>query len=89
MWLYRRLVLDKERRGTKRYMVLKPGQFQKCLLSLAASESYVDWLMGRRLSDRDRTPAYIRLKTIFTARLKAENFEDPIRYPQPAWAANA
>lgn len=88
MWLYRRLVLDKDRLGKKRFMLLKAGQFQKCLMSLAANELYIDWLLGRHLSDRDRPGAYSKIKAIFNSRLKAESFDAPIRYPQPAWASN-
>jgi hypothetical protein len=34
-------------------------------MSVSANTDYVDWLVGRNLGERDRTPAYGRLKTIF------------------------
>jgi len=88
-WLWRRIVLDTDRSGQKRAMVLKPGQFQKCLMSLAANELYADWLVGRSLSDRDRSPAYQRIRTLFTARLKSDAFTGPVRFPSAAWASGS
>lgn len=87
MWLWRRLVLDKDRIG-KRYVALSPAQFKKCLMSLSADSNYLDWLVGRNMSDRDRSPCYARLKTIFVARLAAEatNKKTPV-LPAPAWAS--
>lgn len=88
MWLYRKLVLDKER-GVKRYVVLNPDLFKKCLLSVAASGDYVDWLVGRSLSERDRAPCYMRLKGLFVSRLRMELHTDKVQMPQPAWGAGA
>lgn len=85
MWTWRRLVLDKERSGNKRYVVLTPAQFKLCLMSVSATSDYIDWLQGRNLSDRDRSPCYGRLKSIFVKRL-SEGSEKP-RFPQPAWAS--
>jgi hypothetical protein len=90
MWLWRRLVADTKRVGNTRYIVLRNEQFKRCLMSLAANESYNDWLLGRQMSDRDRAPAYTRIRSIFTRRL----LEDKVfggaagkaRFPQPAWA---
>lgn len=87
MWLWRRLVVDKDRHG-KRYVLLTPAEFKKCLMSLSADESYLDWLVGRNSGDRDRSPAYMRIKAIFVKRL----FEDTrdrkqAVLPAPAWAS--
>jgi hypothetical protein len=85
MWLWRRTVLDTVRTGNKRTLVLKAGQFQKCLMSLAANELYSDWLVGRNLNDRDRAPAYNRVRSIFTKRLRDDGITTPLRFPSPAW----
>ncbi len=89
MWLYRRLVLDKDRSGNRRTIVLTLDQFRKCLMSVSADANYIDWLVGRNLGDRDRSPAYSRIKAAFVARLKAEGVPAAKAIlPQPAWASN-
>lgn len=84
MWLWRRLVLEKER-GLKRFVVLSEDKFRKCLMSLSATSNYVDWLVGRNMSERDRTPCYQRLKSIFVGRLKDEGIANP-KLPAPSWS---
>jgi len=88
MWMWRRLVLDKER-GVKRYVVLNNDQFRKCLMSVSADTNYVDWLIGRHLSNRDRSPAYQRLKSIFARRLTEDGKlgKAKVLLPQPVWQA--
>lgn len=85
MWLYRKLVIDKNTRGTRRYVVVNPDIFKKCLMSVAANTDYVDWLVGRGLSERNRAPCYLRLKSIFVSRLKLEYHNEKPTMPQPAW----
>jgi hypothetical protein len=90
MWLYRKLVVDKERAGGRRYMVLSQEMFKKCLLSVAADRDYADWLVGRNVGERDRSPCYTRLKHIFIQRMKTEmHTDDPkkLKMPQPHWAS--
>lgn len=86
MWLWRRLVLDKER-GVKRYTVLTQEQFRKCLMSVSAARDYSDWLVARVLGERDRSPCYRRLRTIFVARLKQEKVANTLM-PSAAWVSN-
>lgn len=88
MWMWRRLVLDKERSGLKRYVTLTPGQFKQCLMSVSAAGDYVEWLHGRNATDRDRAPCFARLKTIFIRRLAEDSKGDkkPM-LPQPAWSS--
>lgn len=88
MWLYRVLVMDKTR-GVRRYVVVNHDIFKKCLMSVAANSDYVDWLVGRSLSERNRTPCYLRLKAIFTSRLKIEYHDEKPAMPQPAWAGTS
>lgn len=86
MWLYRRLVLDKNRKATARVVILNDTQFRKCLMSISTSGGYIDWLQGRNLNDRDRSPALNKLKQIFVRRLADEGM-GKIALPQPAWAS--
>lgn len=88
MWMYRRLVMDKER-GIKRYVCLSPDQFRKCLMAVSASSEYLDWLTGRLMGDRDRSPCYMRLKATFQNRLRQDS-RDPTKkplLPLPGWAS--
>jgi hypothetical protein len=60
-------------------------QFKRCLMALSSTTDYVDWLVGRNLGERDRAPAYRRMKGIFIKRI----FEDTgqkVSLPQPSWA---
>jgi hypothetical protein len=81
MYLYRTLVLDP---GSRR-VPLPIEMFRKCLMSVSANSTYIDWLEGRRISDRDRSPCYKRLKSIFAERLSKEYGGKPVRLPQPTW----
>lgn len=86
MWLWRKLVMDRDR-GVKRSVVLTVDQFKRCAMSVSAASDYVDWLQGRNLTDRDRTPCYARLKAIFTARLSEEMPDKKrVMLPGPAWS---
>jgi hypothetical protein len=83
MWLFRRVVLDKQR-GGKKAVLLSPEQFRKGLMSVAATAEYSDWLVGRRVGERDRAPCYARLTAIFAKRLQADGL-DKVMFPRPAW----
>lgn len=82
MWFYRRLVLTPY---SVRVPHLTPQQFRHCLMELSADANYIDWLSARSLSDRDRTPAYNRIKVIFARRL-GEELGHKVNLPQPEWA---
>jgi hypothetical protein len=58
-------------------------------MSVSADTGYLDWLLGRHVGERDRAPAYQRLKAIFVARIIADNPRMPVKpkMPQPAWAS--
>lgn len=86
MWLWNKLVIDRDRTGTKRYALLDIPQFKKCLMLVSANADYNSWLVGRTLSDRDRSPAYNRLKAIFASRLSGDS-KTAMRLPQPAWGS--
>lgn len=83
MWLYRRMVLDPIPPG-KRWTKLSKELFQKCLMSLSASPLYLDWLVGRQMAERDRGPAYVRIRELFSRRLR-EELGGNVKMPQPVW----
>jgi hypothetical protein len=85
MWLWRRLVKDGDR-GIKRHVRLNIKQFSTCLTALSADGHYLEYLVNRQLSDRDRGPAYARIKRIWAARLHGE-IRGKIMFPQPAWSS--
>lgn len=86
MWLWNRLVIDRDRIGNKRYVVLNIPEFKRCLMSLSAEKDYLDWLQGRNLNDRDRSPCYSRIKSVFSRRLAADT-DKKVSLPSPAWAS--
>lgn len=88
MWLFRRLVLDTERKG-KRYIVLNYKQFKACLASLAANENYVEFLHGRGLSELNRSPTYKRIRDLWSRRLRDEGVHTKINFPSPTWYKSA
>jgi hypothetical protein len=87
MWMFRHLVLNRDR-GVKRSVSLTVMQFKQCLTAISANGDYLDWLTGRILSERDRSPCYQRLKSIFVKRLMTEaaNGKRPL-LPSPPWAS--
>lgn len=82
MWSYRRLVIAPYSAQTPK---LTKEQFKRCLMSLSAANLYVDWLVGRQLTDRDRAPAYARMKGLFATRLEAD-LGKRVRLPNPTWS---
>lgn len=87
MWLWNRLVLDRDRSGSKRYAVLDIPKFKRCLMSVSADRDHIEWLQGRNLGDRDRSPCYVRLKNIFARRLSEDMGGKKPSLPSPAWAS--
>lgn len=82
MWLYRRLIVNPDPTVTK----LSKEQFRLCLTALSAAGDHIDWLVDRKMSDRDRGPCYNRIKKVFVSRLRAEGLRNA-KLPLPAWAA--
>lgn len=87
MWLWNKLVIDRDRFGGKRYAVLNIPQFKRCLMSVSADGDYLAWLPGRNLGERDRSPCYTRLKANFVRRLAADGGGKKPALPSPAWAS--
>lgn len=81
-WLYRRTVLSQYSPKSVR---LTKDQFKKCLMSLSSEGNYLAWLVGKNVNERDRSPAYSRIKAIFTHRVELETGKRPL-FPAPAWA---
>ena len=82
MWLYRRIVLTKH---SPRSVQVDDSLFKKCLMTVAADGDYANWLVGRRVCERDRSPCYKRLKELFAKRIQSETGHKPV-LPQPEWA---
>lgn len=82
VWMYKHLVLSQYSPKTPR---LTKEMFQRCLMALSADTEYLDWLVGRTLSERDRSPAYARMKSIFARRIMQETGRK-VSLPQPVWA---
>jgi hypothetical protein len=85
MWLWRRIVL-KQSVTSPKMAVIGADIFRKCLMSLSADHKYLDWLAGRHLGERDRSPAYLRIKQVFVQRISQEMKTKPL-LPAPAWAS--
>lgn len=83
MWLYKRVVLDDD---DKRYPGINDQVFVKGMMSLSADAGYLSWLVGRLLHERDRSPAYTRVKNILARRFEHE-LGRKVRLPQPGWAS--
>ena len=87
MWLFRKLVLNGATSNYEKATHLSPALFGKCLLALSADNGptpYVEWLIGRKLIERDRSPCYRKIREIFVRTIKRETGEKPM-FPQPAW----
>jgi hypothetical protein len=84
MYLYRKLMLE----PSNRRAAVPPEMFRKCLMSVSANGSYYDWLQGRHLHERDRSPCYKRLRSIFAERLTQEYNGKQFRMPSPDWASS-
>jgi hypothetical protein len=84
-WLYRRVVIGNPGKGQSRSNKLTDDQFRKSLLSLSAADDYIEYLVGRRISDRDRAPSYNRMKAIFARRYWDEH-KQKLLLPSPPWA---
>jgi hypothetical protein len=84
-WLFRRVVLAENSTKGNRILRMSREEFRRCLLSLSAEGSYLEFLVGRNMGDRDRAPAYARIKAIFQRRFQAETGKQ-IALPAPAWS---
>lgn len=82
-WMYRRTVLREGWTGTTRWTKLTREQFQRGLQALAAEPGYLEFLVGRNAGERDRSPAYNRIRQIFLKRLKDELGR--VQFPQAGW----
>lgn len=81
-WLYRRLVVAPYSAKTEK---MSHDLYAKCLMSVSADSKYIDWLLGRHLSERDRSPAFAKIKAAFAKRIQTETGKKPL-LPNPAWA---
>lgn len=87
-WLYRRLVLSPPS-TIKRAVKLTEAEFEKAMMSLGANAKYHDWLAGRNFNERDRSPAFARVKEIIARRLmELRGLAVRPLLPAPAWATH-
>lgn len=84
MWLYRQVVRGQGGPSTTRATA---EVFGKCLMSVSANSEYLDWIFGRKMTERDRGPCYRRLRQIFADRIEAEGVRARL-LPRPAWASS-
>jgi hypothetical protein len=84
MWLYRNIVLSTYSAKSIR---LTKDQFRKCLMSVSANAHYLDWLVGRITSERDRAPCYNKIKAILLKRIEQDTGHK-VMLPAPAWSHN-
>ena len=80
-WLYRRVVVGHDKRAQR----VAPEIFCKAMMSLSADDGHVSWLVNRMLSERTRSPAYSRVKSIMARRIDIETGRK-CRLPSPAWS---
>ncbi len=81
-WLYRRTVIDGY---SARSVRMTKEQFRRCLMEVALDQTYLDWLVGRGLNERDRTPAYSRLRDCFVRSIQRDTGVRAA-FPKPEWA---
>jgi hypothetical protein len=81
-WLYRRLVVAPYSAKTEK---MSNDLYIKCLMSVSADSKYIDWLLGRHMSERDRSPAFSKIKIAFVKRIQSETGKKPM-LPSPAWS---
>lgn len=83
MWLWRRTVVSQYSHKSTRMTAM---QFGKCLMAMSSDGNYLDWLVGRMMTDRDRSPCYGRIKGIFARRLAEDGIKAVL--PAPAWSSH-
>lgn len=85
-WLWRRVVLGEGMapKGVRRATELTESQFRDCLMGLSADPLYCKWMVGRSMGERDRSPAYARIRDIFARRMGGAG--QKIRFPSDDWA---
>lgn len=81
MWIYQTTVVSQFSTKSVR---LTRELFTQCLMSLSADPAYISWIHGRHMNERDRSPAYKRIKDIFTRRIQEETGKKPF-FPSPSW----
>lgn len=90
-WLWRRCVIAPPHLLTsaKRWTRITPEEFKLCMMGLAADPHYNDWLSGRSLAERNRSPAMDRIRKIVAKRLCEERGVAKVFLPTAAWMTGA
>lgn len=87
-WLYWRCVVAPPHMMTaaKRWTKLTQEEFKIALMALSADPTYSEWLVGRPLNERNRAPAYARMKNIIALRIaKHRNLTAKVLLPSAPW----
>jgi hypothetical protein len=84
-WVFRRQVMGVDVEKGSNANRLTVVQFKRCLMALSADPNYSDWLVGRKLGDRDRGSAYSKMATIFRGRLIQDGVKSA-RIISPSWS---
>ena len=84
MWVYRRTVITQ---WSPRTPKLTRDQFMGALMALSADSTYLSWLIGRNVGERDRSPCYQRIKSLMVRRI-SEEMGKKIVFPAPPWASH-
>lgn len=84
MWIYKRVVL---RAWSAKSPRITKEVFGKLLTALSTDTAYLEWLHGRQMGDRDRSPGYRRIKQVFVKRLELE-LGRKVSFPAPEWVSN-
>jgi hypothetical protein len=84
VWLYRKVVIAP---WSPKVPKFTKDQFGKGMAALSAANDYLEYLQGRVMSDRDRSPCFNRIKSIVVRRLESETGKKML-FPKPAWVSN-
>lgn len=85
-WIWRRTVMN---RYSARSIVMTVQEFQRCAMTLTSDERYLDWLVGKGVTDKTRSPGYGRICNNMTKRyMQIHNITKRanVRWPKPEWA---
>lgn len=83
-WMWRNMVTGQYSPRSSRLTV---ADFHKGMLALSAAGSYLEWLVGRQLSERDRSPCYNRVKLLIQDRIEATQHKK-LTFPSPPWSVS-
>lgn len=84
-WIYRRQVLAQPP-STSKAKHIAGEYWPRMMMALSTDGHYLDWLTGRQLTDRDRSPAYQRCTTIMGQRYTELTNGIKMIWLRPPWS---